>query len=129
VPEEYIHGTKCIAVIPNMLKAAFAWAEPMAKGVASCRTEKGWSAPAFFSTEGRQLRFQIGGQAADIVMLIMNDNGMETCGRASSNWVPDAALPPVRWAAHADASTDWKMRRRCSRIRGSEQCQPPLNAR
>jgi hypothetical protein len=76
VPEEVISKAKCIAVIPSMLKAAFVFGGAYGKGVASCRTEKGWSAPAFFSLKGGSFGFQIGGQAADIVMLVMNDQGM-----------------------------------------------------
>ena len=72
VPEEVISNAKCIAVIPNMLKAAFVFGGAYGKGVASCRTERGWSAPAFFSLKGGSWGLQIGGQSADIVMLIMN---------------------------------------------------------
>jgi lipid-binding SYLF domain-containing protein len=121
VPEEIIHGTKCIAVIPNMLKAAFGVGGAYGKGVASCRTEKGWSAPAFFSLKGGSFGFQIGGQAADIVMLIMNDNGMENLLQSKFKLGADASVAAGPVGRHADASTDWKMRAQVltySRTRG-----------
>ena len=79
IPDNVISNAKCIAVIPNMLKAAFGVGGAYGKGVASCRTEHGWSAPAFFTLRGGSFGFQIGGQAADIVMLVMNDRGMASC--------------------------------------------------
>src|ERR1700687_658104 len=76
IPDEGFSSAKCVAVIPNMLKAAFGVGGAYGKGAASCRTEHGWSAPAFFSLRGGSFGFQIGGEAADIVMLVMNDRGM-----------------------------------------------------
>ncbi len=110
VPEEIITKTKCIAVIPSMLKAAFVFGGAYGKGVASCRTEKGWSAPAFFSLKGGSWGLQIGGQAADIVMLIMNDRGMEDLLQSKVKLGADASVAAGPVGRHADASTDWKMR-------------------
>ncbi len=110
VPEEIITKTKCIAVIPSMLKAAFVVGGAYGKGVASCRTEKGWSAPAFFSLTGGSFGFQIGGQAADIVMLIMNDQGMNGLLASKVKLGADASVAAGPVGRHADASTDWKMR-------------------
>jgi SH3 domain-containing YSC84-like protein 1 len=110
VPEEVISKAKCIAVIPSMLKAAFVVGGAYGKGVASCRTEKGWSAPAFFSLKGGSFGFQIGGQAADIVMLIMNDRGMSGLLASKVKLGADASVAAGPVGRHADASTDWKMR-------------------
>jgi lipid-binding SYLF domain-containing protein len=104
-----------------MLKAAFGVGGAYGKGVASCRTEKGWSAPAFFSLKGGSFGFQIGGQAADIVMLIMNDNGMENLLQSKFKLGADASVAAGPVGRHADASTDWKMRAQVltySRTRG-----------
>ena len=103
-------SAKCIAVIPNMLKAAFGVGGAYGKGVASCRTENGWSAPAFFSLKGGSFGFQIGGQAADIVMLIMNDQGMDNLLQSKVKLGADASVAAGPVGRHADASTDWKMR-------------------
>ncbi len=122
VPEEIITKTKCIAVIPSMLKAAFVFGGSYGKGVASCRTEKGWSAPAFFSLKGGSWGLQIGGQAADIVMLIMNDSGMENLLQSKVKLGADASVAAGPVGRHADASTDWKMRAQVltySRTRGA----------
>jgi lipid-binding SYLF domain-containing protein len=121
VPDEIINNSKCIAVIPSMLKAAFGVGGAYGKGVASCRTDKGWSAPAFFSLKGGSFGFQIGGQAADIVMLIMNDEGMNNLLESKFKLGADASVAAGPVGRHADASTDWKMRAQVltySRTRG-----------
>jgi len=76
IPEEVLASAECVAVVPSLLKGGFVLAADYGRGVASCRTPKGWSAPAFLFTTGGSLGFQIGGQAIDLVMLIMNQDGM-----------------------------------------------------
>ena len=110
IPNEVIDNAKCIAVIPDMLKAAFGVGAAYGKGVASCRTAHGWSAPAFFSLRGGSFGFQIGGQAADIVMLVMNDRGMSELLASKVKLGGDASVAAGPVGRHADASTDWKMR-------------------
>jgi len=63
-------GRSAFAMVPSMLKGGYCGREVWA-GLASCRTPKGWSAPGFFVFNGRSVGFQIGGQAVDLVMLIM----------------------------------------------------------
>ena len=117
VPEEIITKTKCIAVIPSMLKAAFGVGGAYGKGVASCRTEKGWSAPAFFSLKGGSFGFQIGGQAADIVMLIMNDSGMsEPAAKQGQTGRRRQRCRRSRWAATPMPRRTGRCVRRCSPI-------------
>ena len=110
IPEEVFHDTKCVAVIPSMIKAAFGVGGAYGKGVASCRNENGWSAPAFFTLKGGSFGFQIGGQAADIIMLIMNDRGMNGLLESKVKLGADASVAAGPVGRHADASTDWKMR-------------------
>jgi SH3 domain-containing YSC84-like protein 1 len=110
IPEEVFSDAKCVAVIPNMLKAAFGIGGAYGKGVASCRTAHGWSAPAFFTLKGGSFGFQIGGQAADIVMLIMNERGMNGLLESKVKLGADASVAAGPVGRHADASTDWKMR-------------------
>jgi lipid-binding SYLF domain-containing protein len=109
IPEEVFSNAKCVAVIPSMLKAAFGVGGAYGKGVASCRTEHGWSAPAFFSLKGGSFGFQIGGEAADIVMLIMNDRGMSELLASKVKLGADASAAAGPVGRHADASTDWKL--------------------
>ena len=121
MPQEVIANAKCIAVMPNMLKAAFVVGGAYGKGVASCRTPKGWSAPAFFTLKGGSFGFQIGGESADIVMLIMNDQGMNNLLQSKFKLGADASVAAGPVGRHADASTDWKMRAQVltySRARG-----------
>ena len=121
VPEEILHDAKCIAVIPSMVKAAFGVGANYGKGVASCRTANGWSAPAFFSIKGGSFGFQIGGQAADIIMVIMNDRGMNNLLSSKFKLGADASVAAGPVGRHADASTDWKLRAQVltySRTRG-----------
>jgi lipid-binding SYLF domain-containing protein len=66
IPDSIMSGAKCIAVIPSSLKASFVFGANYGKGVATCRTEKGWSAPAFFKLTGGSFGFQAGGQASDL---------------------------------------------------------------
>ena len=77
IPEEVLGSAQCVAVVPTMLKGGFIVGARFGRGVASCRTPKGWSAPAFFTIKGGSFGLQIGGQAVDLVMLIMNDDGMK----------------------------------------------------
>jgi lipid-binding SYLF domain-containing protein len=77
IPEEVLGSADCVAVVPSLLNGGFVFGARYGKGVASCRTEKGWSAPAFFTIGGGSFGLQIGGQATDVVMLIMNKNGMD----------------------------------------------------
>jgi SH3 domain-containing YSC84-like protein 1 len=91
------------------------------RGLASCRTPKGWSAPAFFSVKGGSFGLQIGGQAVDLVMLIMNDDGMHKLLSSQFKLGADASVAAGPVGRHAAAGTDWKMRAQIlsySRARG-----------
>src|SRR5437016_7982714 len=77
IPEEVLGSAECVAVIPSLLKAGFVFGGRFGRGVASCRTPKGWSSPAFFTIGGGSFGLQIGGEAVDLVMLIMNKDGMK----------------------------------------------------
>jgi len=121
IPENVMSSAQCVAVVPSMLKAGFVFGARYGRGVASCRTPKGWSAPAFFTIKGGSFGLQIGGQAVDLVMLIMNDNGMRNLLASKFKLGADASVAagPVGRAATAD--TDWKLRAQVlsySRARG-----------
>jgi len=109
IPEEVLHDAKCIAVIPNMAKGAFLVGGEHGRGVVTCRASHGWSAPAFLSIGGGNFGFQAGAQSVDLVMLFMNDKGVQ--GLLSSKFEltgeASAAAGPV--GRHASAGTDWKM--------------------
>jgi len=121
IPENVLGSAECVAVVPSLLNGGFMFGARYGRGVASCRTPKGWSAPAFFLVEGGSFGFQIGGQAIDLVMLVMNLDGMRNLLSSKFKLGADAsaAAGPVGRAATAD--TDWKLRAQIlsySRARG-----------
>jgi SH3 domain-containing YSC84-like protein 1 len=121
IPETVLGSAECVAVVPAMLNGGFLVGARYGRGVASCRTPKGWSTPAFFMIEGGSFGFQIGGQAVDLVMLVMNNDGMRNLLSSKFKLGGDASVAagPVGRAAAAD--TDWKLRAQIlsySRARG-----------
>jgi lipid-binding SYLF domain-containing protein len=122
IPSEVFGSAECVAVVPSMLKGGFVVGARYGRGVASCRLPKGgWSAPAFFTVEGGSFGLQIGGQAVDLVMLIMNDNGMKNLLSSEFKLGADASVAAGPVGRHAAADTDWKLRAQVlsySRARG-----------
>jgi len=110
IPEEVLKSAECVAVVPSLLKGGFVVGARYGRGVASCRTDKGWSAPAFFTVSGGSFGFQIGGQAIDLVMLIMNKNGMKNLLESQFQLGADASAAAGPVGRHAEGNTDWKMR-------------------
>ena len=121
IPEEVLGSAECVAVIPTLLKGGFIFGGRYGKGVASCRTAKGWSAPAFFTIGGGSFGLQIGGEAVDLVMLIMNKDGMKNLLSSQFKLGADASAAAGPVGRHASANTDWKMKAQVltySRARG-----------
>lgn len=109
IPEEILSSAKCVAIVPSMLKGGFVFGGEYGHGVASCRTAKGWSAPAFFGVKAGTFGLQIGGQAVDLVMLIMNDRGMRALLSSKFELGADASVAAGPVGRHAQGATDWKM--------------------
>src|ERR1700758_101755 len=121
IPQEILGSAECVAVVPSMLKGGFIVGAKYGRGLASCRTAKGWSAPAFFMVTGGSFGFQIGGQAVDLVMLIMNNDGMQHLLSSKVALGADASVAAGPGGRHAEGNTDWKMRAQVltySRARG-----------
>ncbi len=121
IPQRILSKAECVAVVPSMLNGGFIVGAKYGRGLASCRTPKGWSAPAFFLTEGGSVGFQIGGQAVDLVMLIMNDDGMQHLLSSKFALGADASVAAGPVGRDAEGNTDWKMRAQVltySRARG-----------
>jgi lipid-binding SYLF domain-containing protein len=110
IPQEVLGSAECVAVVPSMLKGGFIVGAKYGRGLASCRTPKGWSAPAFFTVTGGSFGFQIGGQAVDLVMLIMNKDGMKHLLSSQFALGADASVAAGPVGRHAEGNTDWKMR-------------------
>jgi lipid-binding SYLF domain-containing protein len=122
IPEELLDSAKCIAVIPSMIKIGFIFGGRHGRGIGTCRTNSGWSAPAPFSVTGGSWGLQIGGEAVDVVMLVMNDNGMEKMLSSKFKIGADASAAAGPVGRHVQGETDWKMRAEAltySRARGA----------
>jgi lipid-binding SYLF domain-containing protein len=110
IPKEILESAKCVAVVPSMIKGGFIVGARYGKGVATCRTKSGWSAPAPLTIAGGSWGLQFGGEAVDVVMLVMNDKGMQNllASKFKLGAEGSAAAGPV--GRQAEANTDWKMR-------------------
>ena len=121
IPQDVLGSAECVAVVPSLLKGGFIVGGRFGRGLASCRTPKGWSTPAFFTVKGGSVGFQIGGQAVDLVMLIMNNDGMQHLLSSQFSLGADASVAAGPVGRHAEGNTDWKMRAQVltySRARG-----------
>jgi SH3 domain-containing YSC84-like protein 1 len=109
IPEEVLDSAKCIVVVPHLIKGGFIVGAKHGRGVASCRTSGGWSAPAFISVGGGSWGLQIGAEGVDLVMLVMNNAGLEhlLSSKFQLSGEGSAAAGPV--GRHASAGTDWKL--------------------
>ena len=110
IPKEILESARCVAVVPSMIKGGFIIGARYGKGVATCRTKTGWSAPAPLTIAGGSWGLQFGGEAVDLVMLVMNDKGMQNLLESKFKLGAEgsAAAGPV--GRQAEANTDWKMR-------------------
>jgi lipid-binding SYLF domain-containing protein len=109
IPEEVLSSAKCILIVPDLIKGGFIFGGKHGRGVATCRTSEGWSAPAFVSIGGGSWGLQIGVEGVDLVVLIMNDQGFQhlLASKFELTGEGSAAAGPV--GRHASAGTDWKM--------------------
>jgi lipid-binding SYLF domain-containing protein len=123
IPEEIASDAQCLIVIPSMLKGGFIFGANYGKGVATCRTtDDHWSAPAPVRIEGGSWGLQIGGQAVDLVMVIMNKQGLQNLLESKFKIGADASAAAGPVGRHVEGSTDWKMRAQVltySRARGA----------
>src|ERR1700728_77589 len=110
IPDKVMRDAKCIAVIPSMVKIAVGFGGNHGKGVATCRTESGWSAPAPVTITGGSWGLQLGGQAVDLVMIVTNDQGMQHLLSSKFKLGADASAAAGPVGRDAAADTDIKMR-------------------
>jgi len=111
IPDKVMRDAKCIAVVPSMVKIAIGFGGSHGKGVATCRTENGrWSPPAPITITGGSWGLQLGGQAVDLVMVVMNDKGMEHLLTSKFKLGADASAAAGPVGRDAAADTDWKMK-------------------
>ncbi len=109
IPDEVMDHAKCVAVVPHMVKGGFVIGAEGGKGVATCRTAHGWSAPAFFTIAGGSWGLQIGVEGIDLVMIFQNNKGMEDLINSRFKVGADASAAAGPVGRHASADTDWKL--------------------
>lgn len=106
IPETILDKAKCVAVFPQVIKAGFVIGGRGGRGVATCRTANGWSAPAYFNMKGGSFGLQIGAQATDFVLVFMNEKGMSSLLNNKFEIGGDASAAAGPVGRQAGASTD-----------------------
>ncbi len=109
IPQELLESAKCIAIIPGDVKFAFIFGGSYGRGLATCRTEHGWSAPMFVAIDGGSVGYQIGGSSTDIVMLFMNDHALQSLLSDKFKLGADASVAAGPVGRNAAAGTDLKL--------------------
>jgi lipid-binding SYLF domain-containing protein len=114
IPQEVMERAKCVIVFPSVLKAAFVVGASYGRGAMVCRTGSEfhgpWGAPAMYALEGGSIGFQIGGQATDLVLLVMNDRGAQSILSSKVKLGGDASIAAGPVGRDASADTDAFMR-------------------
>ena len=106
IPDEIMKQAKCVAVVPHLIKGGFVFGAEHGRGVATCRTADGWSAPAPITITGGSWGLQLGGQAIDIVMVVMNQKGMDHLLASKFKLGADASAAAGPVGRHRDGLRD-----------------------
>ncbi len=109
IPEEVLEHAKCIAIVPHMIKGGFVFGAENGRGVVTCRTANGWSAPAFFAITGGSWGLQIGVEGVDVVMIFQGDRGMQRLEASNFKVGADASAAAGPVGRNASAGTDWNL--------------------
>jgi SH3 domain-containing YSC84-like protein 1 len=109
IPEEVLEHAKCIAIVPHMIKGGFVFGAENGRGVVTCRTANGWSAPAFFAITGGSWGLQIGVEGVDVVMIFQGDRGMQRMEASNFKIGADASAAAGPVGRNASAGTDWNL--------------------
>ena len=109
IPQDLLESAKCIAIIPGDVKFAFIFGGSYGRGLATCRTGHGWSAPMFVAIDGGSVGYQIGGSSTDIVMLFMNDHALQSLLSDKFKLGADASVAAGPVGRNAAAGTDLKL--------------------
>ena len=109
IPRDLLESAKCIAIIPGDVKFAFIFGGNYGRGLATCRTGHGWSAPMFLAIEGGSVGYQIGGSSTDIVLLFMNDRALQSLLSDKFKLGADASVAAGPVGRNASAGTDLKL--------------------
>jgi SH3 domain-containing YSC84-like protein 1 len=110
IPQDLLESAKCIAIIPGEVKFAFIFGGSYGRGLATCRTEHGWSAPIFVAIDSGSVGYQIGGSSTDLVMLLMNDHALQSLLSDKFKLGADASVAAGPVGRNAAAGTDLKLK-------------------
>jgi len=106
IPDRIMRRARCIAVVPHLIKGGFVFGAEEGKGVATCRTRTGWSAPAFIEMGGGSWGTQIGAEAVDLVMVIKGTRGMQKLLSSKFEIGRDASVAVGPLGRHSSENTD-----------------------
>ena len=109
IPRDLLERAKCVAIVPGEEKLAFIFGGNYGKGLATCRTGSGWSAPMFIAVGGGSVGFQIGGSFTDVVLLFMNDHALQSLLSDKFKIGADVTVAAGPVGRHAAADTDLKL--------------------
>ena len=109
IPSDLLKSAKCIAIIPGDKKFAFVFGGSYGRGVATCRTSEGWSAPIFVAIDGGSVGYQIGGSSTDLVLLFMNDHALNSLLGDKFKLGGDASVAAGPVGRNAAAGTDLRL--------------------
>jgi len=109
VPEAIIEKAQAVVVVPSTVKGALLIGAQRGKGVMSAKSASGWSSPAFVTLTGGSLGLQIGGQATDIVLVVVNERGIDNLAQNTFKIGGDASVAAGPVGREATASTDYKL--------------------
>jgi lipid-binding SYLF domain-containing protein len=109
IPQSILAGASCVVIIPHYKKGAFVIGAQYGQGAATCRTPRGWSAPVFVRLSGGSFGWQIGGQSTDLVLVAMNQRGLQDMLKNKVKLGGDAAASAGPVGRNAQAGTDWKL--------------------
>jgi SH3 domain-containing YSC84-like protein 1 len=109
IPNGILESAKCIAIIPGDKKFAFVFGGSYGRGVATCHTAHGWSAPMFVAVDGGSVGYQIGGSSTDLVMIFMNDHALQSLLGDKFKLGADASVAAGPVGRNAAAGTDIRM--------------------
>lgn len=110
IPDKILDHAKCIGVVPSLVKIAIGFGGQHGHGVAVCRTEHGWSAPLPIDITGGSWGLQLGGEATDLVMVFLGDQGMEHLISDHFKIGGDASAAAGPVGRNTAADTDVEMR-------------------
>jgi len=109
IPTDLLNKAECVAVFPTVVKVGFIIGGKAGRGLGSCRTPTGWSAPVFLEIKGGSFGLQVGAQATDVVLLFMNTGGLKKLVSSKVELGADASIAAGPVGREAAASTDASM--------------------